>query len=87
MTFSILAQKETDSIYSNQKPPSQYSYAKKDTMLPTSLSRLPVILFSKLQVLLNIVVVLTTNNLIYLSCHSHYHHISAIAKKDNNLVL
>ena len=29
---------------------------------------------------------LTTNNLIYLSCHSHNFHVFAIAKKDNNLI-
>ena len=28
----------------------------------------------------------TTNNLIYLSCHSHNFHVFAIAKKDNNLI-
>ena len=91
MTFSILARKETDRIYSNQNHLKNHSIflCKKDTLQPTSLPRLLVILFSKLQVLLITVVVLTTNNLIYLSCHSHidHHLISAIAKKDNNLIL
>ena len=50
------------------------------------LSRLLATLFSEIASLEKYVVVFATNNLIYLSCHSHNFHVFAIAKKDNNLI-
>ena len=40
----------------------------------------------KIASLENMLLFSTTNNLIYLSCHSHNFHVFAIAKKDNNLI-
>ena len=92
MTFSILARKETDRIYSNQNHLKNHStnipmQKKTHCNLPPEAKTSCNFVFKIASSILNIVVVLTTNNLIYLSCHSHYHHISAIAKKDNNLIL